>query len=240
MTRRGPNLAAERRLLRSGATLVAGVDEVGRGALAGPVSVGVVVVGARTTRCPDGLTDSKLLSALVRERLEPDVAAWCVGWGVGHAQAAEIDAVGIVAALRLAGTRALTRATAGCGPVDAVLLDGSHDWLTMPEQPDLFTTASDGLSGDAEPAGVSVPVHMVVKGDQRCASIAGASVLAKCARDRLMVDLAPRYPAYGWEGNKGYGAPAHLAALRELGPTELHRRSWRLPDRVPVASFEAR
>ncbi|MEE6280327.1 ribonuclease HII [Georgenia sunbinii] len=216
-----PTRRLERELLDAGHRLVAGMDEVGRGSLAGPVSVGVVVVDATTGRLPRGLRDSKLLTAQAREALCEPVRRWSVGSAVGHAAAAEIDTIGIIAALRLAGTRALaTLATAGLVP-DIVLLDGNHDWLTPPV--DLF-------AGLGEPA-ATPPVRTEIKGDLRCAVIAGASVLAKCERDRLMVDLAPQHAAYGWESNKGYSAPGHLAALRTMGPTPWHRQSWRLPVR---------
>ncbi len=195
------------------------MDEVGRGALAGPVSVGVCVVDETTGRLPRGLRDSKLLAPATREALCEPVRRWSVGSAVGHASPEEIDTVGIIAALRLAGNRALaTLAGAGVVP-DVVILDGIHDWLTPPD--DLFAD----LGGFAVPP----PVRTQVKGDLRCAVVAGASVLAKCERDALMVGLSARHPEYGWEANKGYSAPGHLAALRELGPSELHRRSWRLP-----------
>lgn len=196
------------------------MDEVGRGALAGPVSVGVCLVDETTGRLPRGLRDSKLLAPAAREALCEPVRRWSVGSAVGHAEAEEIDSIGIIAALRLAGNRALaTLAAAGLVP-DVVILDGVHDWLTPPE--DLFADLGGGFA--APP-----PVRTQVKGDLRCAVVAGASVLAKCERDAIMVGLSARHPEYGWDGNKGYSAPGHLAALRELGPTELHRRSWRLP-----------
>jgi len=218
-TSRPPTRQLERELLAAGHRLVAGMDEVGRGALAGPVSVGVVVVDESTGRLPRGLRDSKLLTPAAREALCEPVRRWSVGSAVGHAEAEEIDAIGIIAALRLAGTRALaTLAEAGLVP-DIVVLDGVHDWLTPPE--DLF-------AGLGEPV-PTPPVRTQVKGDMRCAAIAGASVLAKCERDAIMTELAGRHPEYGWEANKGYSAPGHLAALRELGPSEQHRRSWRLP-----------
>lgn len=205
-----PTLATEASLLAAGAVTVAGMDEVGRGSLAGPVSVGVVVVDASVTEVPEGLADSKLLSPHRRTGLLPRIAPWCLGHAVGHAEPEEIDAHGIVAALRLAGTRAL----AGLGrPVDVVLLDGRHDWLTSP----------------GAMATEQVPVLTMVKADLACASVAAASVLAKCERDAMMTALAADYPDYDWAANKGYGSPTHLAALRRLGPSPLHRRSWRLP-----------
>ncbi|HWS58373.1 MAG TPA: ribonuclease HII [Actinotalea sp.] len=233
---RRPDLRHERALLRAGAAVVVGMDEVGRGALAGPVSVGVVAVDLRTRACPSGVADSKLLRPAARTALLEPLGRWGVGRAVGHAGPGEIDALGIVAALRLAGRRALVRLGA---PVDVVVLDGSHDWLSSPA-PGLL----DELAVDDPPAGrghdgadlwraVGEPrVVTRVRADRTCASVAAASILAKCERDALMVDLAPQFPGYGWHENKGYGAPDHLAALRALGPTAVHRRSWRLPGRV--------
>lgn len=213
-----PHLRHERQLLREGARLVAGMDEVGRGSLAGPVSVGVVVVDARTRSAPRGVADSKLLTPAAREALLPALARWGLARAVGHASADEIDAVGIMAALRLAGRRALAQASLVVGPVDTVLLDGNHDWLTG------AATLFDDDAGEPRPR-----VHLRVKADRSCASVAAASVLAKCERDALMVALAPAHPAYRWEENKGYASPEHLAALRDVGPCVLHRRSWHLP-----------
>lgn len=226
-----PDLLVEQEWCEQGVGLVAGMDEVGRGALAGPVTVGVAVVTPESMAVPFpvGLTDSKMLSAAARARIEPLVKEWVHAWGVGSASAADIDAHGIIAALRLAGERALLQAQETCGPVRAVVLDGKHDWLTRPER-DLFT-ASDAPDDDA--AHVR-SVRMVVKGDLRCASVSAASVLAKCVRDREMIAAHAAFPDFGWEGNKGYGSAEHLAALRRLGPCDLHRRSWALPDRETV------
>lgn len=221
-----PHLRHERALLRTGLRYVAGMDEVGRGSLAGPVSVGVVVVDAATRSAPRGVADSKLLTPAAREALLPALARWGVARAVGHASADEIDARGIVAALRLAGTRALRSVLEVVDRVDAVVLDGSHDWLTPPE-PDLFGTQDD-LFAQAQ-AWEPPTVHLKVKADRSCASVAAASVLAKCERDAIMVRHAADHPSFGWHENKGYAAPEHLAALREHGPTVLHRRSWRLP-----------
>ncbi len=224
--RRSPSLRHERALLSGGARLVAGMDEVGRGALAGPVSVGVVVVDAATRTAPQGLTDSKLLTAGARELLVPQVRRWGVAWAVGHAGPAEIDAHGIVAALRLAGRRALAQVRRTCGgDIDVVLLDGSHDWLSRP-QADLFEAVAH--DPDAEPGAGDPAVRTLVKADLQCSSVAAASVLAKVERDGLLARLARQYPAYAWDQNKGYSAPAHLDALRRLGPTPQHRRSWNL------------
>src|SRR5450756_344607 len=219
-----PHLLVERELLARGARVVVGMDEVGRGALAGPVSVGVVAVDARTPAGPSGVAYSKLLTPAARTALLPALATWGVARAVGHASAAEIDRFGIIGALRLAGRRAL----AGLAiPVDVVLLDGKHDWLTSPAQAGFFDADAD--AADDLAAGFGAVVHTRVKADLTCASVAAASVLAKCERDALMCALSAEHPAYGWSGNKGYGSPDHLAALRALGPSPLHRISWRLP-----------
>jgi ribonuclease HII len=221
---RKPTLRHERAILGGGARLVAGMDEVGRGALAGPVSVGVVVVDAATRTAPQGLADSKLLTPAARETLVPAVRRWGVAWAVGHAGPAEIDAHGIVGALRLAGRRALAQVRRVCGDVDVVLLDGSHDWLSRREV-DLFEAADLDVAGAPEndPA-----VRTLVKADLQCSSVAAASVLAKVERDMLLTRLARQYPTYAWDQNKGYSAPAHLEALRRHGTTPQHRRSWNL------------
>lgn len=226
-----PTVTLEREILAGGCRRLAAVDEVGRGALAGPVSVGIVVVSADLTAAPVGLRDSKLLTAAARTALVSPIRAWALESVVGHAQPAEIDAVGIMAALRLAARRALAALS---GPVDAILLDGNHDYLSgevgpgRPEPGSLGGAAgyviSDPFAGDA-----TAPVHLRVRADRDCASVAAASVLAKVTRDALMVDLAARYPAFGWADNKGYGTAAHLAAIERYGPCDVHRRSWSLP-----------
>ena len=216
--RSAPNLRVEKRLLREGYRAVACVDECGRGALAGPASVGVVVLDATTPRMPAGLRDSKLLSATAREDLVPRIERWAVASAVGHASAAEVDEVGINGALRLAANRAI--GTLGV-EVDVVLLDGSHDWLSAPAQPALFDPTL--------PASDPLPVVTQVKGDLRCAGVAAASVLAKVTRDGLMEQVAVSFPGYGLERNKGYASPDHVAALGRLGVSDGHRRSWRLP-----------
>jgi ribonuclease HII len=216
-----PTLRVERRMLReSGQPLLAGVDEVGRGALGGPVTVGVVVVDLSVGTAPKGLRDSKLLTPEARQRLVPRVRRWAPAWAVGHASAAEIDAYGILRALRLAGERAF--AALPVAP-RLVLLDGSYDWLTRPEEPPaLFDVVPSPREGQTP------EVTTMVKADLRCASVAAASVLAKTTRDALMVDLARDYPRYSWAANKGYASPEHLDALRADGPCEEHRRSWNL------------
>ena len=223
-----PTLRLERRLLREGVLLLGCADEVGRGALCGPVTIGMVAVDLTTRTAPRGVRDSKLVPPEVRERLVPRIRRWALASGVGHASAAEIDRFGIMTGLRLAGHRALL--ALGVEP-DLVLLDGNHDYLTPPEQLELLDPAPRLL--ERVPA-----VRTEIKGDLRCAAIAAASILAKTARDAMMVELAGDFPAYRWDHNKGYSAPEHLAALAEHGPTEHHRRSWNLPGVGAAASAD--
>ena len=222
------SLTHEAALWDAGARVIAGIDEVGRGALAGPVSVGVCAL-ERCDTWPEGLADSKELTPTRRDAMADALALFGLARAVGHASPEEIDAYGIVGALRLAGRRALAEIADAGVAVDAVLLDGKHDWLTEPqatlfEDPD---RASAELPGPTPP-----PVTMVIKGDGLCASIAAGSVIAKVERDALMARAHAAHPEYGWDGNKGYGAAAHLEAIRTLGPTPLHRRSWKLPAQV--------
>ncbi|WP_346960767.1 ribonuclease HII [uncultured Arthrobacter sp.] len=216
-----PTLDYERRFRGSGARLLAGIDEVGRGALAGPVSVGIAVVDLHKQRLLADVRDSKLLKVTERERLEPLVRSWSVASAVGHASAAEIDALGIIAALRLAGNRAWFSVLAAGVTPDVVLLDGSHNWLSPAAQASLFDEVPE------EP-GCDAPVHTLVKADMQCLSVAAASVLAKVERDRQMAALHTEYPDFGWNENKGYGTAAHKDALRAKGPTPYHRVSWQL------------
>jgi ribonuclease HII len=229
---RKPSLRVERQLQREGHRILAGMDEVGRGSLAGPVTVGVVLIDETCRSAPTGVKDSKLLTPGAREAMVPRIRRWCLAHAVGHASPEEIDAIGIIAALRLAGTRALD--SLAVRP-DLVILDGNHDWLTAPGDVGLFAFADD--------APTTPPVTTMIKADLKCSSVAAASVLAKVERDSLMVRLAEHHPAYRWEENKGYAAPEHRAALDLLGPCELHRRSWRLmgplgDDEVSLASLE--
>ena len=235
-TSRKPSLRVERELQRGGHRLVAGMDEVGRGALAGPVSVGVVVIDQACRSAPVGVKDSKLLSHQMRERLVPKIQGWATAYAVGHASPGEIDRYGIMAALRFAGTRALAAL-----PVvpDLIILDGNHDWLTEAGRVGLSGLLEDGLDrvpndpcvsyAPCVPCGSRVPVRTMVKADMFCSSVAAASVLAKVERDAMMVALAAEVPGYAWELNKGYFAAEHFAALASHGPSVHHRRSWRLP-----------
>ena len=210
-------MARERALLAAGHVVV-GVDEVGRGALAGPVCVGAVVL-ERATEPPRGLTDSKRLSPGRRRALVGPLVEWAGAWSLGSASAAEVDTWGMSAALAVAAGRALdglaTRPT-------HALVDGPWNLLRMPR---------DVALGAPPPASRAEGLEAtpVVRGDLHCASIAAAAVLAKVWRDDLMAALAAEWPDYGWAHNKGYGTPDHLEALRRLGPTPLHRVSWRLP-----------
>lgn len=218
-----PTLRVERALLRDRARLLACMDEVGRGALCGPVTIGVVVIDAAIKPAPRGVKDSKVLTPEKRASLRPLVENWALAHAVGHASATEIDEVGIIAALRLAGQRAL--AALPVAP-DHVLLDGHHDYLTPPAQPSLF---SDDLVSEDVAARAFPAVTTMIKADMKCAAVAAASILAKTARDAIMIDLAEQHPAYGWAENKGYAAPEHREALARLGPTPYHRVSWNLP-----------
>lgn len=215
----GPTLRVERSLLKDGYSSLAAVDEVGRGSLAGPVSVGLVVIDASVRNSLQGVRDSKELSPLIRNALVPKIRDWALDHAVGHASPQEIDDFGIIGALRLAGHRALSQLRAA---PEVVLLDGSHDWFTPPEQVSFLELGSDVLSSVP-------PVVTKVKADRTCASVAAASVLAKVERDAMMVKLSSAFPAYGWEDNKGYASPGHIAALAAHGATVEHRRSWKLP-----------
>ncbi len=222
---RKPSLRVERAFQRDGHRVLAGMDEVGRGALAGPVSVGVVIIDETCRSAPTGVKDSKLLTPAARQRMIRPIKRWAHAHAVGHASPTEIDEFGIMGGLRMAGTRALA-AIAAVGIVpDLVILDGNHDWLTPPGELGLFAFAEEsGRAGVTTP-----PVTTMIKADLRCSSVAAASVLAKVERDAMMVVLSGDHPAYGWAVNKGYAAPEHLEALRRHGPSVHHRLSWRLP-----------
>lgn len=202
-----PTLVVEQSLWAD-ARVVIGMDEVGRGALAGPVSVGALALSDDCGEWPEHLRDSKTMTELRRTATAPLVRAWGVS-AVGHASNDEIDRLGIQIALGLAGRRALVGLhAAGIDvPTAAILLDGTHDWLA--------------------PA-LRAPVRTVLraKADRDCASVSGAALVAKVERDGRMVEAELVHPGYGWASNKGYGSAAHMAAIAELGPTVLHRRTW--------------
>jgi ribonuclease HII len=204
---------------------VVGVDEVGRGALAGPVCVGAVGVRPGVGAAPAGLDDSKNLTPAARAALLDPIRAWAGAAALGWASAAEIDALGIVPALALAGRRALE---ALGEPGGIVLLDGPHDYLT-PRQPTLFET-DPANAPEAGPAAPAWPWRVIAeaKADGRRAAVAAASVLAKCARDAVMANLGVTCPEYGWAENKGYGTAGHRAAIHRHGVRPEHRTTWNL------------
>jgi len=176
---------------------VCGVDEAGRGPWAGPVSAGAVILDPACV--PDGLNDSKKLTERARNLLEPQIKASALAWGVGFATVEEIDALNILQATGLAMRRAVE--ALAIKPAHA-LVDGNYRFV------------------------LPCPVTPVVGGDGKSLSIAAASILAKVARDRLMVEMDGLHPGYGFAGHKGYHAASHVAALARLGPSAIHRRSW--------------
>ena len=198
-----PDLSLERRHWAAGRRVVVGLDEAGRGCLAGPVVAAAVVLP------PDadlpGLDDSKRLGAEAREALLPAIRREALAVGVGQCSPAEIDALNIL----WASLEAMRRAAAA-----------------LPLVPDVFL-----VDGNREVPGAPCPQEAVVKGDARSLSIAAASVVAKVTRDRIMVELDAAFPAYGWAGHKGYPTRAHYGALEAHGPSPHHRRSFRLRPR---------
>ncbi|MFM1786263.1 MAG: hypothetical protein RL228_213 [Actinomycetota bacterium] len=212
----GPDLSLERELFKDN-NLIVGIDEVGRGAYAGPVTVGVCVIDVNCTSVPVGLKDSKLLTLINREKLIPNIAHWALSTAVGDAQPNEIDEIGMTAALRLAANRALNSLSV---VPDIAILDGSHNWLAPPTR-DLFSEPP------AEPEYLG-NVVMKVKADMSCASVAAASVVAKVHRDALMRQYEAQFPGYGFADNVGYGTSAHRVAISEKGLTAIHRHSWKL------------
>lgn len=202
-----PTLRIEKALWRAGDRVVCGLDEVGRGAWAGPVSVGAVVPGERFLR---GVRDSKLMTPEQRTVAAVEIRAWARAVAVGHASHVECDELGMTAALRLAGERALATISEQGYEPDRVLLDGKHDYLDL---------------GDR--------VHTVVKGDMKSLAMAAASVIAKVERDALMGEAAADHPVYEFDRNRGYPAPVHKTALLGHGPCAIHRRSWVFMDALP-------
>jgi ribonuclease HII len=195
-----PSLRYERPHWRDGATRVVGVDEVGVAPTCGAVVAAAVIMKPNCHRIP-GVRDSKTLSAQQRERLAPLIRKRAVAVGVGAASVAEIDQLNIYHATKLAMRRAIAR----LGEHDHVLIDGNR------------------IHGFENHVG---PYTAIVDGDAKCYSIACASVVAKVVRDRMMAKLAARYPGYGWERNQGYATREHRAAIREMGLTPFHRRSF--------------
>jgi ribonuclease HII len=198
-----PNQAVEQALLGQH-SLVIGLDEVGRGALAGSVSVGACAIDStRLGNAPVGVQDSKL----VAEPKRADLASAVRDWGivaVGHASVFEIEQFGISRALRLAGERAVAALRVDLSDA-VVLLDGSSNWMG---------------------AEATVPVITQVKADRDCTVVAAASLAAKVERDQMLIELAASDDRYGWQRNKGYSSAEHILALKNYGPTEHHRLSW--------------
>lgn len=193
----GPDFSFEHDLIARGVLRIAGVDEVGRGPLAGPVTAAAVILDP--ANIPDGLNDSKALTKKRREALEPLIFA-SAEVSIAHATVEEIDEINILRASHLA----MERAIAGLSGVDHALIDGNM-----------------------VPRDLKLPATTIIKGDARSLSIAAASIVAKICRDRIMWDLAQQFPGYGWETNAGYGSKSHISAIQNLGITPHHRRSFK-------------
>jgi ribonuclease HII len=197
-----PDLTFESALWQSGFRFIAGIDEAGRGALAGPVSAGAVVLPSNIPDLWDrlqGVRDSKELTPKERDFWAEKIKAIALAWGVGFASCGEIDRIGIVPATHLAASRALSQLQV---QADHLLLD----YLVLPDN--------------------EIPQTSLIKGDARSLSIASASILAKTARDAVLVEMEDAFPGYHFASNKGYATQAHRTAIAELGPCEQHRRSF--------------
>ncbi|PLS27649.1 ribonuclease HII [Bifidobacterium parmae] len=253
-----PTLDLERELASRGYDLIAGFDEVGRGALAGPAMVGCAIIRARdltgertgdagadgagpvsALAVPAGVADSKLLTERRREAIYDELTGWAAAWAVGAASNAEIDEWGIGHALGVAALRALAEAESKLG-LDAPGVSAASNATNAAGERrvrvgaildgpyDYITKALNTF--DAPDVPVPADVTTKVKGDRSCATVATAAVIAKVTRDRLMERLAerPEYAAYQWAHNKGYGTAVHKAAIAAQGPCDLHRVSWKL------------
>ncbi len=198
-----PDLSIEKRLWDAGWTHITGIDEAGRGALAGPVCAAAVILPnlPEHTRILAGVRDSKQMTRLQRERFEPLIKEIAITWGVGFASAIEIDEIGILPATRLAAKRAVD----ALSPIPDYLIT---DYLKLPD--------------------IDIPQEHFVKGDMRSLTIAAASVLAKTARDAQMRLLDEQFPGYALSRHKGYGTKAHRAAIQKLGKSPIHRQSFNL------------
>ncbi len=211
-----PSLDSERRIFERGNRFVIGIDEVGRGAIAGPVAVGVSLIDKTNPALeawPEKLQDSKLMTPKSRSEIASPLMDWVSSYAVGFSSNKEIDELGISEALRLAAGSALDelfmdaktrKSIAEDGAV--ILLDGSQNWLGK--------------------VSYGIDVQVQVKADTNCVSVAAAAVLAKVTRDSLMQELDTQNPGYGLAGHKGYASAAHIAALRAFGPTDIHRVTW--------------
>ncbi len=217
-----PSLDIERELQCGSAQLIAGIDEVGRGAWAGPVSVGIVVIDDLDASVPVGVCDSKMLSRAKRDALIPAITSWAKAWGVGHASAKECDELGMRGAIAVASSRAIE----ACGvKPDAIICDGPLDLVAVSTLEVAALTSTHTWRQGPMPT-----TRAVIKGDQHCATVAAASILAKVARDDMMSALD--VPAeFGFASNVGYPAPVHLTALERFGLTKHHRRSWSFAER---------
>ena len=196
-----PTLSLERHYWDAGVELVAGIDEVGRGAWAGPLTVAVAVIPS--DRRLYRIRDSKLMTEVQRDKMFDRVAGWCIDWAPGHASAEECDRLGMSGAQRLAAGRAMEGLHQH---PDVVLIDGKWDFVN------------------------SGTTRTVVRGDRVSVAIAAASILAKVTRDRLMRGMADYLPWYDFASNKGYPSPTHRAALHGWGPSIQHRTSWAFMD----------
>jgi ribonuclease HII len=199
-----PTLRLERRFWRAGDRVVCGIDEVGRGSWAGPVTVGAVIPAPEHLK---GVRDSKELDRSTRTRVAADVRAWAVAIGVGHASPLECDELGMTAALRLAGHRALAQLEMQGYEPERIVLDGNHDYLDLGSR-----------------------VTTQIKADTKSLACAAASCVAKVTRDQMMIGEAEHFPPYAFESNVGYPAPMHKAALAAYGPCTIHRRTWSFMD----------
>jgi ribonuclease HII len=218
MAGRPPTRSLEKELWARGHDVVVGVDEVGRGAWAGPLMVGAAVL-PRDKRV-NGVRDSKILTEAGREFLFDRIAAWCTTWAVGAASQDECDELGMAAAQRLAARRAIESLAV---TPDVAVVDGKWNFVAPHVK----------------------AVELQVKADLYCLSVAAASILAKVTRDRVMRDQAQHYPNWGFDTNKGYPCPVHKTALQGYGPSAIHRRTWVFmdnyvpwsgaPRRVPAA-----
>lgn len=204
VTSAGPSFRIEGELHRRGVDLVLGVDEVGRGALAGPLVASVCALGEGSI--PEGIDDSKRLSPWRRRELCEAIKQSAVTWGTGEVQAPEIDRLGVAGALRLAAHRAAVEALGRLG------VDGTPRIHFLVDGPVSFVEGR--------------PATPITRGDSISVSIAAASIIAKVHRDAFMIELAERYPEYGFDSHKGYGTAAHLKALLRHGPSPVHRRSF--------------
>ncbi|UTW58149.1 ribonuclease HII [Kordiimonas sp. SCSIO 12603] len=195
--KKGPDWSSEETMLKEHSGYVCGVDEVGRGPLAGPVVAAAVILDAENI--PKGLNDSKKLSEKKREALFDSIYERAIAVSVAEATVEEVDEINILQASLLAMRRAVEGLEVSAG---SALVDGNKD------------------------PGLNMPTNTLVKGDGRSLSIAAASIIAKVFRDRMMKKLAEKYPDYGWEQNAGYGVPKHMAALKLVGVTPFHRKSF--------------